>query len=415
MWLYLPNTSPSAPALECSTSASSWPFPALAASVTWRGKSRRSQSWRSACAKATWLTRLCGAICEPSIAIRGVAEWAASLAASPAKATPSPASDCSKSTNATSGPTFGDWCAEWTPAGFVSRTSLGSLFQQQTRERLPKESFKTLLKRGGLRSGRLCRRRPLALRTGGSDGSLLQLSQVWPTPNASNIEAERDPAKLEKHLAEHGPAGRPLMEYIRVFWPTARAEDSESAGNHPGAMDSLTGATRQWTTPNVPSRGKESKESKERRGAGGVDLQTQAGMWATPDSGNFCGTTNPYGEGPLNVQSSNWPSPHCRDADKWNNREPGHDRQVQLSGVAQQTFYRSSPPAPATSTHGGESSTSTRRLNPRFVEMLMGWPTGWTSLELIDCDSPAMASYHFKLRSLCDYYCGDSVSEITTA
>jgi len=32
-------------------------------------------------------------------------------------------------------------------------------------------------------------------------------------------------------------------------WPTARKEDGESCGNHPGAVDSLTGAVRCWPTP----------------------------------------------------------------------------------------------------------------------------------------------------------------------
>lgn len=94
-------------------------------------------------------------------------------------------------------------------------------------------------------------------------------------------------------------------------WPSARAEDSESAGNHPNATDSLTGAAKNWpspraltdakgagqkterddgksredqlaysatswATPNVPNRGPEKRASKAARGSGGVDVQTQA-------------------------------------------------------------------------------------------------------------------------------------------
>jgi hypothetical protein len=44
--------------------------------------------------------------------------------------------------------------------------------------------------------------------------------------------------------------------------------------------------------------------------------------------------------------------------------------------------FPDSLPAPEIKPHGSESSpsgpTSRRRLNPRFVEWLMGFPIGWT-------------------------------------
>jgi hypothetical protein len=135
-----------------------------------------------------------------------------------------------------------------------------------------------------------------------------------------------------------------------LMWPTARAEDSESAGNHPNATDSLTGATRtwatpeahnagsgrseknfnstkhgarclvnesaMWTTPNVPSRGPESQATKDARGSGGVVLQTQTTMWQTPncprphDSNNTAGAMMPgQRQYDLTAQVHNWPTP----------------------------------------------------------------------------------------------------------
>ena len=108
--------------------------------------------------------------------------------------------------------------------------------------------------------------------------------------------------------------------------------------------------------------------------------------------------------------SSVWPTPNHRDADKWHNRAIGHDRQVNLSGAAhnwqtppsigggvvsrgkersselliagQATALTSSLQAQPISTLGGESSptdpTLRPRLNPAFVEWLMGVPHGWT-------------------------------------
>ncbi len=99
------------------------------------------------------------------------------------------------------------------------------------------------------------------------------------------------------------------------MWPTARSEDSESAGERVtrGVADTLTAASRQWATPKSLTGGANSK--REQRGAGGPDLQEQV--------------------------------------------------------------YRFSPPAPPTP-DGPPSSKARRSLNPLFVEWLMGWPIGWT-------------------------------------
>ena len=43
--------------------------------------------------------------------------------------------------------------------------------------------------------------------------------------------------------------------------------------------------------------------------------------------------------------------------------------------------------------------TSRRRLNPQFVDWMMGWPPGWTSTEPTDLDAEEMVSWHFKLDS----------------
>jgi len=78
----------------------------------------------------------------------------------------------------------------------------------------------------------------------------------------------------------------------------------------------------------------------------------------------------------LATTASAWGTPTSRDADKWHYREPGHERQVNLSGQA--STY--SLPVPTSESNGQPSSesapTSRRRLNPLFVEWLMGWPEG---------------------------------------
>ena len=126
--------------------------------------------------------------------------------------------------------------------------------------------------------------------------------------------------------------------YRECQWPTARAEDSESCGNHPGAVDSLTGATSQWQTPRAYSHGEDSNAP----GLTGLDVQAR-GMYPEEQR---------YGERFQNGTNS-----------------------------------PSSPPDPETGTPGpGSSSTAPdsplrSRLNPAFVEWLMGTIPGWTDLE----------------------------------
>lgn len=94
-------------------------------------------------------------------------------------------------------------------------------------------------------------------------------SSLWPGVRADPNPGER--------LDQTG--GKSLDVRAR-HWPTARAEDSESCGNHPGAMDSLTGATKNWPTP--------VRNDAEKRGDFDTDrspcLAASAMTWPTPEA-----------------------------------------------------------------------------------------------------------------------------------
>jgi hypothetical protein len=62
-------------------------------------------------------------------------------------------------------------------------------------------------------------------------------------------------------------------------------------------------------------------------------------------------------------------------------------------------FIRHCLPPTLTPPVGAESLPGDRTLNPRFVEWLMGWPTGWT-----DCASAATGSFRWR-RRLRSAYC----------
>ena len=137
-------------------------------------------------------------------------------------------------------------------------------------------------------------------------------------------------------------------------WPTPVAnDDNKTAEAHlakkPGrtVVTSLNIVAKDWQTPasdSFRSRGGERKDE--------MGLDQQARYWATP----------------LWSDAANAGSLASGSAD------------TMLWRQASQRF----PLDPQTEPHGGKSSPSTptsrRQLNPRFVEWLMGWPIGQTSL-----------------------------------
>ena len=70
--------------------------------------------------------------------------------------------------------------------------------------------------------------------------------------------------------------------------------------------------------------------------------------------------------------AANWPTPASRD---WK----GFDPPGKQNTKSDPKMYHSIPQAPTTTKDGHTCSTSCRRLNPLFAEMLMGLPPGWTN------------------------------------
>jgi hypothetical protein len=201
-------------------------------------------------------------------------------------------------------------------------------------------------------------RETLALLTNANESSF------WPT-TCSNDSKSHGSADYSTDSGRH--AGTTLTDAIQK-WPSPRAEDLESAGNHPEAIDSLTGATRHWQTPAVDSFRCRSGDRKAEKG-----LDQQARKWRTPDA--------PSGGGVRTHTTS---------------QEGGH--QVCLAEQAEKFSLRDQAQA-----NGQESSpnsrTSRQRLNPAFACWLMGWPTWWTHPAPISSAASEMESWRSKLRS----------------
>ena len=463
MWLHIPSSVYSAEQ-ECSTLPCDAQFQALALSVSWRGKLQRPQSWRRVWQTAACAKLLSGPTLEPSTAARLMAEWTASLAVSHAPISAwQDAKPGSTETPADSFLSTSESFAKFSPDGSLLRTSRQfSLFQQD------EPYLANLPRSGSMRNGELYERPMLAPRIDGTGLSSSHIEAAWPTPAAND---DNKSPEAYRHMREHklgrtgkaaetisslqvkvqtwptpdcntssysnGKFGENLRE-ASMNWPAPRTEDSESCGNHPGAVASLTGATRQWATPNardVLNPGSPDGQRSQRKLEQGwtIDLNDQAAWWTTPQAHDAAGG-NPervgrfgtkHGGANLADDVTLWKTPDvpnggrtmsaadvaANGATDKGKRQVGLENQVRytawptpgtgtpnsLRGSAQHPDIRranghqvnlqnvachSFPQAQPTPKPGSESlpsgPTSRRRLNPAFVDWLMGLPPGWT-------------------------------------
>ena len=313
MWLRIPTSHCSA-ATEDSTSPSDLLCRRLAASVSWRGKLLRPQSWRLAWKTEGWRRRLSGLTSEPSQANSSVAGWLDSMAGSPARTSAlqgdKPESreseaDCSLRSS--------DSFASWSPSSgcFLRMSRQSSIFQQEQpfSENLPKS--------GSMRNGELFERPMLVHRTGES-GRLCTHGEAWLTPHGMNgIDS----------TGKTGAGGEFAKQATN--WPSPRSEDSESCGNHPGAVDSLTGAARMWMTPNLPLGGRKNTaeqvqaKGKTDNGKRQISLEGQTMHWPSYRTRLPNETSNEYWERMTAYETENgidpaeggmhWPTPQARD------------------------------------------------------------------------------------------------------
>lgn len=337
-----------------------------------------------------------------------------------------------------------------------------------------------------MRNGELFER-PMLVDRIGESGRL-----CWPTAR-SQYSKHGEATDYEMSREEGLDLLHVKAERMMRMWPTARSEDSESCGNHPGAVDSLTGAARMWHTPKAHENAETSGTFVSRNADRGAHcfsglgaqtamwrtpqvqdpewdrmsdeaiaknmtnpktqlmLQSQAAMWPNYQTRLPNETSNEYwermtayetenginpaesgihwptpqarhvkspdmeGSGnyerkmengwtiDLNSAAANWPTPATRDYRSPNSashmdRSTGAKHLDQLPNFIEHSFL----PAPPTSTHGGKSpNTSTRRLNPDFVDWLMGLIPGWTDYAPLET-----ASYLSKVRSLLRSFLG---------
>lgn len=189
-------------------------------------------------------------------------------------------------------------------------------------------------------------------------------------------------------------SGHPISASVSSFWPTATAMDAHSSGassypttgKHHAGTTLTDAAVRMWPTPDamVAQDGEEPESWLARRetlkakgyngNGAGLPLAMAAQMWPTPQTDSFRSRGGERrDEAGLDRQARSWAMPS---AQMWRSENPDQspDHSPPLSRQVLRTPTPGAPSSPA-------GPTSRRRLNPLFVEWLMGWPTGWTACE----------------------------------
>jgi len=217
--------------------------------------------------------------------------------------------------------------------------------------------------------------------TDASDGGV----SGWPTPRVSDTEG----GAAQNVEMENGSFSRKNKDGVRwgvklrdagESWLTPTEDDSSNVNpkpnRRPGLVSQVNETTENWPTP----------VAREDR----AERYTEATSERHLKEGRQVHLSQV-------VRMDNWPTARARD---WKGsgttviRKDGKSRMDQLMYVAEQSQFGLQ--AQVMPMHGSESSEndqtlpqpSPKRLNPSFVEWIMGVPTGWTSLKPL-----ATASY----------------------
>ena len=186
--------------------------------------------------------------------------------------------------------------------------------------------------RDGLQAGYKDMRKLADRWANGHQTQLCDQVQMWPTPTVHGVHNR---AGLSPN------SGDGLSTAVKsAMWPTPRQEDGESTGMSAARLatrdpDNLPTAVKLWPTPNVVDA-----KGGTRNGKGQTQLchivQTDARLWPTPASRDFRAPNNPDGASRLS-------------------RPPTSGEQLPnaVGGV----------------------------LSPDWVELMMGFPPGWTAID----------------------------------
>ncbi len=359
-WLYVPSVC--APALVASTLASESLDPTRAASLSWRGKHQQPQAWSRAWKRGGFIRLLSGLTCEPSTLEHGAAQWIASFREIPVKETALPESGSASSTT--------DGCSiapskSTTKAGLIPSSARTSSGISTANSPLPFRHWSDWAV--ALRAEYSARPRPERA-TDASGSSSWPSATVGDSRNAANSTAGRNrPASAFANADT-------LVDAVRK-WPTP------DAGLHNDGEEPATFLDRQARL-----------RAKGINGNGmGFPLAMAVKVWSTPKASdgekggpNMRGSK---GNQPLPAQAAHWPTPLTADDGRKVTARSAQPQHCKVAEAWPDPHSRPDQPTRA----GGRSSPERRRLNPLFVEWLMGWPEGLSGFDTAataSCRSP---------------------------
>lgn len=213
-------------------------------------------------------------------------------------------------------------------------------------------------------------------------------SSFWPTATASPYGTGQNGSPGDGREQFAGK-GAPSLNTLARQWPTPMAADgSKGSTTNKRGDPSLTGLARAWPTP-LASDSTHGARTGPRPTKEGESLKDALRTWPTPMARDRKGKTSPnrYSESMPDAAASfpgpgreptgqrhgsMWPTATATDAHA--SRRHGY----MIEGHSGTTLHD------AIDSHHGEATpppgTDGMVLNPAFVEALMGFPPGWTSL-----------------------------------
>lgn len=377
-WLYVPGMA--ALSLDSGLRSGTGIDACVASSGT---LSPRPLSWRGWRTRG-WIVRLCGTICAPSRADAGVDAWILSLRGTRASRSVSPGASVARAIHGICGRRWPALLARYSRHSVFSRTcgdtSTLDLIPCSTTFADSATAWKVTVES---LSSDYSARRNWARRTIGAGCSSSQSAPMWPTAGTgadqrgTHPTVEWDGKKFFRKSKTTGTTFGAKLDAAAEVWPTPAGRDHKGAtgaahleaGTGRKHLDQLPNfVAHQWQTPTPGLFGTRGGDRNAEQG-----LKTQAKNWATPQTYAAQGSRAP-GQVALDIEAKSWATP------------------MGMDGVKPSAGKRSasdlSPQAQGHSGRGAKSSGGIRRLNPLFVEWLMGWPIGRTG-----CGAAGMESF----------------------
>jgi hypothetical protein len=309
-----------------------------------RSKATPARTWLRKWKRDNWTRHLSGRILKPSHGEHFTAAWTSSLAVIPASHSAAPESALVPMIPATSGPTSQQELPLCGPESVSLKTSRDTFLWDSKTSCATYKDLVTLAR--SEYSARLRSGRP----TSASESS------SWPTASV----AEAGKISCQPNYGQTGLSNHPAIVGVVARAPQVKSGKAVSAWPTPAARDYKD--TGNLETSSIRSDGKDRTDTLGRVVHANSSIAgSRHEQWMTPEAKNSTGYQNqPNGTVTLRLGSqvkSAWARPCTRD----HMGPPG-------AGFTERGGCRSSLPR----------DVQPGKLNPRWVETLMGVPVGWT-------------------------------------